>query len=109
MVGHTGLMDAAIKAVETLDAALGRIVPALDKVGGELLITADHGNVEQMVDPDTEVALTQHTTFPVPFLYRGKAGRSLADGGNLADVAPTLLDVMGIEKPVEMTGRSLLI
>ena len=82
---------------------------ALDKVGGELLVTADHGNVEQMVDPDTEVALTQHTTFPVPFLYRGKRGRTLADGGNLADVAPTLLEVIGIEKPVEMTGRSLLI
>ena len=77
-------------------------------MGGELLITADHGNVEQMVDPDTGVALTQHTTFPVPLVYRGTSERKLLDGGNLADIAPTMLDMLGIAKPVEMTGRSLL-
>lgn len=109
MVGHTGIMDAAIKAVETLDASLARILVALDKVGGELLITADHGNVEQMVDPDTGVALTQHTTFPVPLVYRGQSQRTLADGGNLADIAPTVLEILGIERPAEMTGRSLLV
>ncbi len=108
MVGHTGIMDAAVKAVETLDASLQRVVTALDKVGGELLITADHGNVEQMVDPDTGVALTQHTTFPVPLVYRGHHGKKLLEGGNLADIAPTMLEMLGIEKPAAMTGRSLL-
>jgi 2,3-bisphosphoglycerate-independent phosphoglycerate mutase len=108
MVGHTGIMDAAVKAVETLDASLARITEALDKVGGSLLITADHGNVEQMIDPDTGVALTQHTTFPVPLVYRGTAKRTLLEGGNLADIAPTLLDILGVAKPQEMTGRSLL-
>jgi 2,3-bisphosphoglycerate-independent phosphoglycerate mutase len=108
MVGHTGIMDAAVKAVETLDASLARITAALDTVGGELLITADHGNVEQMVDLDTGVALTQHTTFPVPLVYRGKSEKKLLDGGNLADIAPTMLDLLGIAKPAEMTGRSLL-
>ena len=108
MVGHTGIMDAAVKAVETLDASLARITESLDKVGGSLLITADHGNVEQMIDPETGVALTQHTTFPVPLVYRGTAKRTLLEGGNLADIAPTLLDILGIAKPQEMTGRSLL-
>ena len=108
MVGHTGVMEAAVKAVETLDSSLARITAALDRVNGELLITADHGNVEQMIDPDTGVALTQHTTFPVPLVYRGGTGRALLDGGNLADIAPTMLDILGIAKPKEMTGRSLL-
>ena len=108
MVGHTGVMSAAISAVETLDACLERVISALDKVGGELLITADHGNVEQMIDPQSGVALTQHTTFPVPLVYWGKSGRMLLDGGNLADIAPTLLDMLDIPKPPEMTGRSLL-
>lgn len=108
MVGHTGILDAAIKAVETLDASLKRVVTALEKVGGEVLITADHGNVEQMVDAETGVALTSHTVFPVPLVYMGRTGRKLADGGNLADVAPTLLDMLGIDKPAEMTGHSLL-
>ena len=108
MVGHTGIMEAAVKAVETLDASLKRVVTALDKVGGELLITADHGNVEQMVDPETGVALTQHTTFPVPLVYKGRQGKHLLEGGNLADIAPTMLDMLGIEKPAVMTGRSLL-
>lgn len=108
MVGHTGIMEAAVKAVETLDASLKRVVTALDKVGGELLITADHGNVEQMVDPETGVALTQHTTFPVPLVYKGRPGKHLLEDGNLADIAPTMLDMLGIEKPAVMTGRSLL-
>ncbi len=108
MVGHTGIMDAAVKAVETLDASLGRVMAALERVGGEALITADHGNVEQMVDPETGVPLTQHTTFPVPLVYQGRPGRTLAEGGNLADVAPTLLAMLGLEQPPEMTGRSLL-
>ena len=108
MVGHTGIMEAAIEAVETLDVSLKHVIDALDRVGGELLITADHGNVEQMVDPETGVALTQHTLFPVPLVYRGHMGRELADGGNLADVAPTLLEILNIPKPAEMTGRSLL-
>lgn len=108
MVGHTGVMEAAVKAVETLDVSLRRVIEALDKVGGELLITADHGNVEQMVDPETGVALTQHTTFPVPLVFKGRPGYTLSEGGNLADVAPTLLHMLGIDQPAEMTGRSLL-
>jgi len=108
MVGHTGDLKAAIRAVETLDASLARVLAALEKVGGEMLITADHGNVEQMVDPETGEVLTAHTLNPVPMVYTGRGCR-LADGGNLADVAPTLLAILGIEKPIEMTGRSLLL
>jgi 2,3-bisphosphoglycerate-independent phosphoglycerate mutase len=107
MVGHTGNLQAAIRAVETIDQSLGRILEALQTVGGALLVTADHGNVEQMVDPNTGEIYTAHTVNPVPFVSTGREGR-LADGGNLADVAPTLLDIMGIPKPAEMTGRSLL-
>ena len=108
MVGHTGKMDAAIQAVEVLDGALGRLEEAVLAAGGEMLITADHGNVEQMVDPQAEQAHTAHTTNPVPLIYVTKRTASLADNGSLCDVAPTLLSVMGLEKPVEMTGRSLL-
>jgi 2,3-bisphosphoglycerate-independent phosphoglycerate mutase len=108
MVGHTGDLEASIKAVETLDQALARVIAALDQVGGELLVTADHGNVEQMIDPKTGEIHTAHTMNPVPLVYRGKRGGQLAEGGNLADVAPTLLAILGIPQPVEMTGRSLL-
>ncbi|HLF98766.1 MAG TPA: 2,3-bisphosphoglycerate-independent phosphoglycerate mutase [Methylococcaceae bacterium] len=108
MVGHTGNLDAAIHAVETLDACLGRVLDALNKVGGELLLTSDHGNAEQMVDPESGQMHTAHTMNPVPLVYRGRPAQ-LADGGNLADVAPTLLAVMGIPQPSEMTGRSLLL
>ncbi|WP_240342333.1 2,3-bisphosphoglycerate-independent phosphoglycerate mutase [Methylococcus sp. EFPC2] len=108
MVGHTGVLSAAIAAVETLDASLGRVLAALDRVGGELVLTADHGNAEQMIDPETGEAQTAHTVNPVPLVYRGSAGR-LADGGNLADVSPTLLAILGLDRPAEMTGRSLLI
>ncbi|KFX71295.1 phosphoglycerate mutase [Pseudomonas taeanensis MS-3] len=108
MVGHTGVFDAAVKAVECLDSCVGRIVEALDKVGGEALITADHGNVEQMEDQSTGQAHTAHTCEPVPFIYVGKRNVSLRTDGVLADVAPTLLTLMGLAKPAEMTGSSII-
>jgi 2,3-bisphosphoglycerate-independent phosphoglycerate mutase len=107
MVGHTGSLAAAIKAVETVDAGLGRLAEAVRKVGGALLVTADHGNCEMMRDPDTGGPHTAHTTNPVPVFVAGGGCTSLADG-RLADVAPTLLDLMGLEKPADMTGVSLL-
>lgn len=109
MVGHTGVFEAAVKAVEALDTCVGRIVEALDKVDGEALITADHGNVEQMEDACTGQAHTAHTTEPVPFIYVGKRKVKVREGGVLADVAPTMLKLLGLEKPVEMTGTSILI
>ena len=108
MVGHTGVFEAAVKAVECLDTCVGRIVEALDKVGGEALITADHGNVEQMEDAMTGQAHTAHTCEPVPFVYVGKRKLSIREGGVLADVAPTLLNLMGLEQPKEMTGKSIV-
>ena len=108
MVGHSGVLPAAIQAVETVDASLGRVFSALDQVSGELLLTADHGNIEQMVDPDTGEVHTAHTMNKVPLVYRGQRTLSLSEGGDLADVAPTLLSLLGIEKPAGMTGRSLL-
>ena len=107
MVGHTGMLHATIQAVETIDRSLGRVVEALDKVRGELLITADHGNAEEMIDLHTGQAQTAHTTNLVPLVYLGRP-LQLTDGGNLADVAPTMLDIMGIMKPTEMNGRSLI-
>ncbi|MEE9396927.1 MAG: 2,3-bisphosphoglycerate-independent phosphoglycerate mutase [Methylococcales bacterium] len=107
MVGHTGVLSAAVSAVETIDQSLGRIIAALKKVDGEMLLTADHGNIEMMVDPETHQAYTAHTTNPVPLLYFGGSG-TLSSGGNLADIAPTLLALMGVGQPQEMTGRSLL-
>ena len=107
MVGHTGIFDAAVKAVEAVDLCLGRILEAVERAGGECLITADHGNVEQMLDPDSGQALTSHTTEPVPLIYVGPRQLRLADGGSLADVAPTLLHLMGLPQPPEMTGRNL--
>ncbi|WP_043200649.1 2,3-bisphosphoglycerate-independent phosphoglycerate mutase [Pseudomonas putida] len=109
MVGHTGVFAAAVKAVEALDTCVGRIVEALDKVDGEALITADHGNVEQMEDECTGQAHTAHTTEPVPFIYVGKRNVKVREGGVLADVAPTMLQLLGLEKPVEMTGTSILV
>jgi 2,3-bisphosphoglycerate-independent phosphoglycerate mutase len=108
MVGHTGVFEAAVKAVETLDSCVGRIVEALDKVGGEALITADHGNVEQMEDECTGQAHTAHTCEPVPFIYVGKRPASIRAGGVLADVAPTLLTLMGLPVPAEMTGKTIV-
>jgi len=108
MVGHTGSLPAAIKAVEAVDTGLGRLAEAVQSVGGALLVTADHGNAEMMRDPETGGPHTAHTTNPVPlFLMSGSKGASLKDG-RLADLAPTLLELMGLPKPAEMTGVSLL-
>ena len=108
MVGHTGSLPAAIKAVETVDAGLGRISDAIRKAGGVLLVTADHGNCELMRDPQTGGPHTAHTTNPVPLLLSGARNHALVADGRLADVAPTLLELMELPKPQEMTGRSLL-
>ena len=107
MVGHTGSLPAAIKAVETVDAALGRIATAIEKAGGALLVSADHGNCEMMRDPQTGGPHTSHTTNPVPVVMLGGGGATLADG-RLADLAPTLLALMGVPQPAEMTGQPLL-
>ena len=110
MVGHTGVLAAAIKAAETVDACLGRLRKAIEKAGGDMLVTADHGNLEFMMDPKTGQAHTAHTLNPVPLLLVGKdaAGVSSLHPGRLADVAPTILDLLGMPKPAEMTGHSLL-
>ncbi|MCX7843670.1 MAG: 2,3-bisphosphoglycerate-independent phosphoglycerate mutase [Clostridia bacterium] len=108
MVGHTGIMDAARAAVEAVDACVGKVVAAIEAQGGVALITADHGNSEQMIDPETGGPFTAHTTNPVPLIGVGLGGMKLKDG-RLADLAPTMLDIMGIEKPAEMTGESLLV
>ncbi|MGB7255549.1 MAG: 2,3-bisphosphoglycerate-independent phosphoglycerate mutase [Xanthobacteraceae bacterium] len=108
MVGHTGSLPAAIKAVETVDAGLGRIAQAIEKSGGALLVTADHGNCEMMRDPQTGGPHTAHTTNPVPLLLVGARNRALNAEGRLADIAPTLLELMELPKPKEMTGASLL-
>jgi 2,3-bisphosphoglycerate-independent phosphoglycerate mutase len=107
MVGHTGNLPAAIKAVATVDTGLGRLAEAIRKAGGALLVTADHGNCEMMRDPETGGPHTSHTTNPVPLLLVGAGDISLAEG-RLADIAPTLLELMGLPKPGEMTGASLL-
>jgi 2,3-bisphosphoglycerate-independent phosphoglycerate mutase len=107
-VGHTGDFDAAVKAVEAVDACLQRVFAALQRVDGEALVTADHGNVEQMFDDASGQKLTQHTTLPVPFVYVGARQLSLRDGGSLADVAPTMLALLEVEQPAEMTGQSLV-
>ncbi len=107
MVGHTGVLTAAIRAVEAVDHGLGRIADAIGRAGGALLVTADHGNAELMRDPSTGGPHTAHTTNPVPVLLAGGPGRPLHDG-RLADLAPTLLALMGIAQPEEMTGKPLL-
>ncbi len=107
MVGHTGNLPAAVKAVETVDEALGRIAAAIEEAGGSLLVTADHGNCELMRDPATGRPHTAHTTNPVPIILITR-GTALLRDGRLADVAPTLLDLMGVAQPTEMTGQSLL-
>ncbi len=107
MVGHSGNMKAATQAIEVLDICIGRIVKAMRSIGGEIIITADHGNAEQMIDHVTQQAHTAHTLNLVPFLYIGrKAG--LIEGGALRDLAPSLLAMMGLPQPAEMTGRSLI-
>jgi 2,3-bisphosphoglycerate-independent phosphoglycerate mutase len=107
MVGHTGSLPAAIVAVHTVDTGLGRIADAVERAGGTLLVTADHGNCEMMRDPVTGGVHTAHTTNPVPVLLAGSPGIALADG-RLGDIAPTLLELMAIPQPQEMTGHSLL-
>ncbi|WP_288370742.1 2,3-bisphosphoglycerate-independent phosphoglycerate mutase [uncultured Marinobacter sp.] len=107
MVGHTGKMDAAVKAAECLDQCVQRVVEALDEVGGEALITADHGNCEQMTDPKSGQVHTSHTIGPVPLVYTGHRNVNLKDDGSLCDIAPTLLTLMGLQQPQEMSGHSL--
>jgi 2,3-bisphosphoglycerate-independent phosphoglycerate mutase len=108
MVGHTGSIPATLKAVETVDQCLARVVEAAGKTGARLLVTADHGNCEMMIDPETGGPHTAHTTNPVPFLIvdDGNA-HALRDGGALCDVGPTILRLLGLEQPSEMTGRDL--
>ncbi|MBO5081196.1 MAG: 2,3-bisphosphoglycerate-independent phosphoglycerate mutase [Lachnospiraceae bacterium] len=110
MVGHTGVQDAAIKAVEAVDECVGKAVDAIKEVDGVMFICADHGNAEQLVDYETGEPFTAHTTNPVPFiLVNYKEGYGLREGGCLADIVPTLIEIMGKEQPAEMTGKSLLI
>ena len=110
MVGHTGIEDAAIKAIETVDACVGRAVDAVKEMDGVLFICADHGNAEQLVDYETGTPFTAHTTNPVPFiLVNADPSYKLREGGCLADIAPTLIELMGMEQPKEMTGKSLLV
>ncbi len=108
MVGHTGSLPAAIKAVETVDTGLGKIADAVSNAGGAMLVTADHGNCEMMRDPDNGGPHTSHTTNPVPLVLLGARNRSLVAQGRLADLAPTLLELMDLPKPPEMNGVSLL-
>lgn len=109
MVGHTGNLDAAVKAIEALDACLGRVQDALARVGGEMIVTADHGNAERMLDETTGQSHTAHTTNPVPFVYVGRPARIQRDGqGALSDIAPTMLYLMGMDMPPEMDGTPLV-
>jgi 2,3-bisphosphoglycerate-independent phosphoglycerate mutase len=110
MVGHTGLLDAAVKAVETVDRCVEKVAEAALARGGQLLLTADHGNCELMVNPESGGPHTAHTTGPVPiwWITNDPGGRRLRDGG-LADLAPTILELMALPVPEEMTGRSLIV
>jgi 2,3-bisphosphoglycerate-independent phosphoglycerate mutase len=109
MVGHTGDLQAAIKACEFIDKSLGEVMTALKQVNGKMLLTADHGNCETMIDPETQAPHTAHTLNLVPVsLINAVEGQRIADGGRLCDIAPTLLELMGLDKPTEMTGLSLL-
>jgi 2,3-bisphosphoglycerate-independent phosphoglycerate mutase len=109
MVGHTGKSKAIINAVETLDLQSHRIIKSALAKNWRVMLTADHGNCDEMVDPETGQPHTQHTVYPVPFLLLGYPGVKLGVGRGLADVAPTVLDLLEIPKPEEMTGTSLLI
>ena len=110
MVGHTGIMDAAVKAVDTVDECVGKLAKAILDVGGMALITADHGNADVMITADGK-PFTAHTTNPVPLILLDNKHKDakLKDGGKLADLVPTLFDIMEIEQPKEMTGKSLLV
>ena len=110
MVGHTGVMEAAVKAVEAVDTCVGKVVDKILSKGGAAIITADHGNAEQMIDYTTGQPHTAHTTNPVPFiLVNADPSYTLRENGCLADIIPTLIELMGMEQPAEMTGKSLLI
>jgi 2,3-bisphosphoglycerate-independent phosphoglycerate mutase len=108
MVGHSGNFAATVKAIETLDTCLGKIIAALSAVGGEAIITADHGNAEQMFDPLTQQAHTAHTSDPVPFIYVGRKANIVGENGKLSDIAPTVLTLFNLPIPPSMTGRSLI-
>lgn len=108
MVGHTGVFDAAVKAAEYVDQCLDKIIEAVKAAGGDCLITADHGNLEEMFDASSGQISTQHSTLPVPLVYVGDRKLGLANNGSLADIAPTMLALMGLQQPAEMTGRSLV-
>jgi 2,3-bisphosphoglycerate-independent phosphoglycerate mutase len=107
MVGHSGSIPAVVKAVETTDACLGRVVGAVQRAGGVLLVTADHGNAEKMLEADGVSPHTAHTTNPVPLVVTVPPGAELREGGELSDLVPTALDLLEIDPPAEMTGRSL--
>ena len=109
MVGHTGDLQAAIKACEAVDQGLSRVVAALEMAGGAMIVTADHGNCEVMVDPVTGGPHTAHTLNPVPVIVIGGPEGATLRNGRLADLAPTLLDLMQLPQPAEMTGRSLIV
>ncbi|NTV78789.1 MAG: phosphoglycerate mutase (2,3-diphosphoglycerate-independent), partial [Clostridiales bacterium] len=110
MVGHTGIEDATIKAIEAIDVCVGRAVEAIKSVDGTMFICADHGNAEQLLDYETHTPFTAHTTNPVPFiLVNYKEEYTLRNGGCLADIIPTMIEIMGKEQPAEMTGKSLLV
>ena len=108
MVGHTGVFEAAVKAVEAVDACAGKVIDAVLAKGGAVLLTADHGNADKMYDGDAEHPFTAHTTNPVPFLAAGLGDVALREGGVLADIAPTMLKILGLPQPAEMTGKSII-
>ena len=110
MVGHTGIIPAVVKAIETIDGCVGRVVDVIKEVGGVMFLCADHGNAEMNINHETKEPWTAHTTNPVPFiLINGPEGTSLREGGRLCDIAPTLLELLELEQPAEMTGESLLV
>ncbi|HFF2757610.1 TPA: alkaline phosphatase family protein, partial [Vibrio cholerae] len=107
MVGHTGVYEAAVKACEAVDECIGRVVEAIKEVDGQLLITADHGNAEMMIDPETGGVHTAHTSLPVPLIYVGNKAISLKEGGKLSDLAPTMLALSDLDIPADMSGQVL--
>jgi 2,3-bisphosphoglycerate-independent phosphoglycerate mutase len=109
MVGHTGVIKAAVEAIETVDKCVGKIVNKILEKNGAVYITADHGNAEQLIDPATGEPFTAHTTNLVPFIVAGNGNVKLNEGGRLCDIAPTMLEFMGLPKPEEMTGESLVV
>ena len=109
MVGHTGVIPAAVKAVEAVDECVGKAVDKVLSMGGKALITADHGNADQMIDPKDGEPFTAHTTFPVPFIVIGAGDVKLREGGCLADIAPTMLKLLNLPQPEEMTGKSIIL